>query len=163
MERLMNKFMGIAAAAILAASSGNAMAGQKYISFDGYCDFLSGVKANTTMSVAVHNLTTVCGDSNNAVEVGVEATIPGVGKYLVFADNDLDAVGGTYSGTSLYYAVQLPLKTGNSFFLYETSDGATISYSNSGTYTVTNKVPAAARTRLPATYQMKHSNLMPPR
>jgi hypothetical protein len=159
----MNKFMGIAVAAILAASSGSAVAGQKYISFDGYCDFLSGVTESTTMAVAVHDLTTVCGDTDNAVAVGVEANIPGLGKYLVFGDNNPDAVGGTYSGTAMYFAVQLPLKTGNGWFLAETTDGATISYSNSGTYTVTKKVPAAARTRLPATSQVKHANLMPPR
>ena len=159
----MNKFMGIAVAAILAASSGSAMAAQKYISFDGYCDFLSGVVASPTMSVAVHNLTTGCGDTDNAVVVGVEATIPGMGKYLVFGDNNPDAVAGTYTGTAMYFAVQLPLKTGNGWFLAQTTNGATISYSNSGTYTVTKTVPAAARTRLPATSQVKHANLMPPR
>lgn len=158
----MNKFIGIAAAAMLVASGGSASAAQKYISFDGFCDFLSGVTANTTMSVAVHNLTTDCADAHNAVDVGVEANIPGKGKYLVFGDNDRDAEGGTYSGISEYIAIQLPLKTGNGWFLYQTSDGATISYSNSGTYTVTKKVPAALRTKLPETFRGQHSNLMPP-
>lgn len=162
----MKKFIGLAAAALLVASSGDALAAKKYISFDGYCDFLSGVVTSTTASVAVHNLTTVCGDTNNSVDVGVEATIAGQGKFLVFGDNDRDAEGGTYTGISEYIAIQLPLKTGNSFFLYETTDGATISLSNSGTYTVTNKVPTAARTRLPATFQMLsqgHAKLLPPR
>jgi hypothetical protein len=158
----MNKFMGVAVAALLVASSGSAMAAKRYIAFDGFCDFLSGVKSNTTMSVAVHNLTTGCGDVHNAVDVGVAATIPAMGKFLVFGDNDRDATGGTYSAITEYIAIQLPLKTGNSWFLYQTTDGATISYSNSGTYTVTATVPAASRTRLPATFQ-GHSNLLPPR
>jgi len=158
----MNKFMGLTVAAMLAASSGNAIAAQRYISFDGFCDFLSGAKADAAMSVAVHNLTTDCGDTHNAVDVGVEATIPGMGKFLVFGDNDRDAENGTYTGITEYIAIQLPLKTGNSWLLYQTTDGATISYSNSGTYTVTNRVPAAARTKLPATFQVR-SKLMPPR
>jgi hypothetical protein len=162
----MKKFIGLAVAALLVASSGDAMAAKKYIDFDGYCDFMSGVVTNANMSVAVHNLTTGCGDSNNAVDVGAVVTIPGQGKFLLFGDNDLDAIGGTYTGSALYFAVQLPLKTGNSFFLYETTDGATISYSNSGTYTVTTKAPTAARTRLPATFQVHAqgaARLLPPR
>ena len=159
----MKKFIGMAAVAMLAASSGSALAAPKYISFDGYCDYLSGLKENVSMSVAVHNLTTVCGDSNNSVDVGVEANIPGLGKYLVFGDNDRDAAGGTYTGISEYIAIQLPIKTGNAWLLYQTTDGATISYSNSGTYTATNKLPAATRTRLPATFNADHARLMPPR
>lgn len=162
----MNKFIGIAAAAMLVVASGSASAKQ-YIAFDGYCDFLSGLKVGTTTSFAVHNLTSGCGDANNAVAVGVEANIPGMGKYLVFGDNDLDAVGGTYTGIAMYIAIQLPLKTGNSFFLYETTDGATVYYSNSGTYTITKTLPTAARIKQPATFQGHstpgHFTLLPPR
>src|ERR1700722_1682724 len=98
----MNKFIAVAAAVMLVASSGNAFAAKRYVSFDEFCDFLSGVKSNTTMSVAVHNLKTNCEDTNNSVDVGVAATIPGMGRYLVFSDNDRDAEGGTYTGISEY-------------------------------------------------------------
>jgi hypothetical protein len=165
MERDMKRIIGIAVVAML-ASGGSASAVDKYLVFDGYCDFLSGIVANGNASLAVHNLTTVCTSyKKNAVSVGPDATIAGSGKYLVFSDNYDDATNGTYSGSQSYYAIQLPLKTGNSWFLYNTGDGATISYSNSGTYTMTNKKPkpsADLRNTPPASFTVK-SNLQPPK
>jgi hypothetical protein len=164
MEGYVNKFVGAAALAILCASGGSAMAATDYIEFDGYCDFMGPVTENGTQSLSPHNLTTECGFANNAVAVGAETTIVGqTGKWLVFASNFLDAENGTYSGGQAYYAVQLPLRTGNSWFVFETSDGATISYDNAGTYTIAHRAPKAERVKLPASFAVHAAQLQPAR
>ncbi|MGD0865850.1 MAG: hypothetical protein ABSA49_09865 [Rhizomicrobium sp.] len=132
--------LGLAVGALLLAGTTGAMAATDYVSFDGYCNFFSGIVLNGDTSLGVDNLTTICGYPSNAVAVGTEAKITGLsGNWLIFSTTEQDVTNTT--NTAEYYAFQLPLKTGNSWLIYETTDGATISFSNSGTYTVTHKAP----------------------
>lgn len=151
----MKPSIGMAIAGVCLVLGGNAAARSTYIELNGYCDYFSGVSVNGVTSIAVHDLTAHCtGALNNAVSVGARVTIPHKGSYILFGDNYRDALGGTYTGKTSYYGIQLPLKTGNGWFLYETSDGTAITYSNSGTYTLTRKPPAVASAK--ASFQVKN-------
>ena len=159
----MKMCLGLAAGALLLAGTTGAMAATDYVTFDGYCNFFSGIVLDGDTSVAVDNLTTTCGYSTNGVGVGTEGKIKGLsGDWLILSTTEQDVTNS--ANTAEYYAIQLPLKTGNSWFIYETTDGATISDSNSGTYTIVHKAPKLedGRARLPVASMVKGA-LMPPK
>ncbi len=155
--------LGLAIGALLLAGTSGALAKPTYVSLDGYCNFFSGIVLNDASSVAVDDLTTNCAYSANAVGVGTEGKITGQsGNWLILSTTEQDVTNN--ANTAEYYAFQLPLKTGNSWLIYETTDGATISFSNSGTYTVSHKLPAATlpgHAKLPVASLVKGQFLPP--
>ena len=129
--------MALVATVLLAGSSG-AFAAAKNLTFDGYCDGIIDIRTTDGVNLGIHDIVDGCGYAANGVAVGTTVNIPGMGKYYVFADTVVDAenTGNTLTSTAAtYMAIQLPLATGNSWFLYVTTDGKKTSDTNSGTYT----------------------------
>ena len=135
----------IAASAFLLTAAGAASA-KPAITFNGACDGLTDIQINGALSLATDDLKPGCGTSANAYEVGTVATIPGSGKYVIFAENTLEAEGD--QGYAMYLAVQLPLRNGNRWFNGYTNDGKTIT-TNSGTYSLGAPKAASDGKRLP--------------
>jgi len=123
----MKKHFAVAAAAIL-LSAGSAMAGSKtsQISLDGTCVVASVTVAKTLVAANEND------DCATLLGVGFIAKIKGFGTVA--------EVGGETSelpGYAATIALQYPLKTGNAWSLYYTTDGVNVVFASSGTYTVT--------------------------
>jgi hypothetical protein len=157
----MNMRLGFAAAAACLLLGNGAMASPVYIVLGNHCDFFQNVVVNGSTSLAIHNLTANCHVAHNAVAVGTVGQLSDhTGTWLVFADNAVDAYQDGYTGFQDYYAFQLPLKTGNSWFMYQTESGLRTTASASGTYTISATPPVAAKG--PASWQDRNT-LQPPR
>jgi hypothetical protein len=109
------------ASLLVLASAGAASA--KNISFDGYCDGMN-IKVTSTSAVAT---STGCA---TGVNEGVSGKVDKLANLILSSTNYGSA---TVAET---YVLEYPLRTGNSFTVYITTDGITQTLFSTGTYTM---------------------------
>jgi len=107
-------------------------ASAKDISFDGYCDGMAiTVSGNFVVAKSIG------GCAKGHVNEGVRGKVGSLGD-LILSSTNIDS-----ATTAETYVIQYPLRTGNSFAVYITTDGVTQTTLSTGTYTLGKPAPDA--------------------
>jgi len=115
------------------ADAGNASkGGTTYISLDGFCDV---VQITVFPWHQAGEYDDSCGVVSPVVGSGMWGNVTGVSpKDLTIAETNSADPKATY-----LWNIQYPLKTGNTYSIYQSYDGVNFSYYTSGTYSITDK------------------------
>ena len=126
------KRLAAAAAVLLPLGCNVASAKTFTISYDTFCN--TGTIKLTSKVVVAYKETTASGSCQNVIGAGAKANtkVQAIkGNWLIIGE-----LNDQYPGEEDLMLLQYPLVTGGTWLLYDTTDGDTTTFVNSGTYTI---------------------------
>ncbi len=142
----MKAYLALAAAAFLAmGGTASAKSNTYVISLDGHCDVIT-LQIDKTLVAGAD-------DPNCATEYGggMIGKVKGIGKTIVAGVQSPSAPGFQF-----VIQISYPLVSGGAWNLYATTDGATITQIESGTYTVEGAATRGVKGAVSAFVRQRH-------